>query len=235
MSNRRQHYRLQPSHAERIEIALIAADLPADPVRLLDLSAAGAGLELPEGAHGAMQTDQEVTLRVSSDKLLAPIDLRGLVCHVDERAPRPRVGMRFVDWREHRALLHSELRSLFNERAAYRASPAPNRRVRVEVQTPGGRRIGRLRDLSVTGVGVELEDLGGAVTGDAVGVTVLLPQPYGIVVALAEVRHVQTRERRPVMGLFLVTDRREEARLQREIAPWVMARQRAVAQTGDRA
>ena len=235
MSNRRQHYRVQPSRAERIEIALVTADLPPDPVRLLDLSAAGAGLELPESAQGALKTDQEVTLRVLSDKLLAPIDLKGLVCHVDERAPRPCVGLRFVDWREHRALLHSELRSLFNERAAFRASPPTNRRVRVEVQTPGGRMAGRLRDLSVTGVGVELDELGGAVPGDAVGVTVMLPPPFGLVVALAEVRHIQTRERRPIMGLFLVTDRREEARLQREIAPWVMARQRAVAQTGARA
>ena len=235
MDNRRQHYRVQPSAAERIEIALLANGLSPDPVRLLDLSAAGAGVELPETARGLLATDQAVTLRVTSLRLLAPIDLQGLVCRVDETAPCPRVGLRFVDWREHRALLHSDLRTLFNERGAFRATPDPLRRVRVEVQTPAGRRVGRLRDLSVTGVGVELNDVGGAQPGDAVGVTVVLPQPFSPVVALAEVRHVHTGTRRPVMGLFLVTDRREEARMQREIAPWVMARQRAIAQTGARA
>lgn len=229
MENRRRHYRVRPGARAPVEIELADVGLQQGAIRLLDLSAAGAGLELPEAARGRLSSGGRVRLRVRSARLPRPLDLTGQVCRVVPAEGRVQVGLRFEGWREERRRLDARLRALFNERAAFRARPARGRRVRVEVQTPRGRRMGEVVDLSITGVGVALRDAAGAQPGDAVALRLMLPRPAGPVAASGEVRHARQGERGVILGLRLVSDRREAARLFRDLQPWVAALQRAMA------
>ena len=232
MSDRRRHYRVRPELDALVRIELTGPRLRARNVVLLDLSAAGAGLELPAGARGMLQDGDLVDLLVRSTQLLAPLSMRGRLCHVDETGPVPRVGMRFVDWRQHRVLLDSALKGLFNEREAYRVEPELRRPVLAEVQVGGLRLKGRLRDLSVLGAGLWLEGPSGLSTQQVITLRLQLPEPHLLVQVEAEVCHHRTTDREAAVGLRLLGDRQDAMRLQREISPYVMERQRSLARMG---
>ena len=232
MSNRRRQYRVRPAIAKQIQIELIGPRVRTSSVRLLDLSAAGAGLELPRSVHGLLRSGDLMHLKISSDRLAEPLVMNGRLCHVDEGAEQPRVGLRFVDWRKHRDALDVELKGLFNEREAFRVEALADRPVRLEVECGTGLVVGRLRDLSLLGIGLQLDRAGGPITDEAVSLRLFLPTLEAPVLAVAEVRYVGALALGTQVGLELVADRREQTRLQRVLAPWIMERQRALARLG---
>ncbi len=158
MSNRRRQYRVSASFDELVQIELIGPKVVARNVVLQDVSAGGAGVMLPASASGMLRMNDRIELRLSSAKLsVGPIQMFAFICHLDEREARPRVGLAFESWRTHRTLLDSDLRSLFNEREAFRVDPGSDAIV-VELAALNNRirMMGRFRDLSVLGFGLSM-------------------------------------------------------------------------------
>ena len=93
---------------------------------------------------------------------------------------------------------------------------------------------GSLRQ-ALSGLRRDLGDAGVAalsITDEAVSLRLFLPTLEAPVLAVAEVRYVGALALGTQVGLELVADRREQTRLQRVLAPWIMERQRALARLG---
>jgi c-di-GMP-binding flagellar brake protein YcgR len=230
--NKRRQYRATADFEKLVQLQLLGPKVHAHNVRLLDLSSGGAGVELPASASGMLLMRDLVELRVLSPRLPETIDMRGKVAWLDEAAARPKVGIVFVNWREHRMLLDSQLKGLFNEREAFRVEPDHRHPITAEIHLDDGATTlqVKLRDISVLGLALRIP----AKSMDQ------LPAKTGALVTLrsghaemdlklrAEVRHVREDESGPWAhaGFRLVHDPRGAARAERAINRFVMQRQR---------
>lgn len=238
--NRRRQYRVTADFDKLVKLELIGPKVHAHNVRLLDLSSGGCGIELPSTANGMLLRDDLVDLKVISTTLSEQVEMRGLVAWLDERAARPKIGMTFVNWREHRALLDSNLKSLFNEREAFRVQPDGRHPVSVEVQLEGVDKpvTARLRDISVLGLGVTIpvEHMKKVRARGTLVTKFILPDSDVTVAVEGEVRHVRADLDAPRahIGLRMRDVERLPGPATRAIRTFVMARQRQMCRMGIR-
>jgi c-di-GMP-binding flagellar brake protein YcgR len=240
VNNRRKQYRVTARFDELVQLELLGPKVHAKNVLLQDLSAGGAGVVLPQTASGMLRLRDRIELRLMSPKLAeGPVQMHARICHLDERLPRPRVGLAFESWREHRALLDSDLRELFNEREAFRVEPGRdpiitevatlNRRVRL---------MGRIRDISVLGFGLELpmEAAERLKSGMTVSLRFTFPGGKRVIHAPSQLRflRVDMAGRRTIAGLRMAEGIRVDPKDRREIAQFVMSRQRELLRMGVR-
>ena len=252
MSNRRRQYRVTAEFDRLVRIELVGPKVRVPDVRMLDLSASGAGLVLPASTHGVLSGGDRIELRLLSEALSAPVRMFAMICHLDEAGREPKVGIEFESWREHRALLDSELKTLFNERETYRVDPSQKEPVGLRLiggptpsllaisRTPGVR-LGapveaQLRDISLSGLGVKLM---GPISGawsqiDYLQLEVRLPgepAPMGVDVELRYLR--PQADGIMLAGLLLPDDSNAAARrVLSAVTRYVMARQREVLRAG---
>ena len=238
MSNRRTQYRVTARFDKLVQIELVGPKVHASNVILQDLSAGGAGIILPRSTSGMFRLRDRIELRLSSPKLKdGPVTMFARICHLDESQPKPRVGLAFESWREHRALLDSDLRELFNEREAFRVEPGRSPII-TEVTTPD-RRVrltGRMRDISVLGFGLDLplEAAERLQTGRMVSLRFTLPNSKGVIRAPAQIRFLRAdfAGRRTISGLRMADGIQVDPKHRREIARYVMTRQRELLRMG---
>jgi len=236
--DRRKQYRVTTEFDELVKIELLGPKVHARNVRLLDLSAGGAGIELPEHTGGLLRIRDRIELSMLSPKLPTDIKMDARVCYLDERGARPKVGLAFESWREHRILLDSELRTLFNEREAYRVEPAVQDPLVVELHARGGRLVvhGGVRDLSVLGFGlwVPTSALEHLRDGASIDLHLSFPGDDGGLVTPAQVRYLQAdgARTRALVGLRLPDGPTVGPRVRQAITRFVMERQRELLRMG---
>lgn len=220
---------------------MLGPKVHATRVRLLDLSSGGCGVELPRSADGLLARRDLVDLRVISERLPAPLEMRGEVAWLKDAARAPQVGLNFVNWRQHRVLLDSDLKGLFNEREAFRVSPDTRNPVTVELHLEDGANTaiqGSVRDISLLGLGVsvptDLLALHPAL--ERVRASFVLPECQTRIQAAAQVRYVRADldARTAHVGLRLADPDRIPAEDRRRIQQYVMGRQRALCRMGVR-
>ena len=240
MNNRRKQYRVTARFDELVQLELLGPKVHARNVQLQDLSAGGAGVVLPKSTQGMLRMRDRIELRLSSPKLQdGPVTMFARICHLDERLPRPRVGLAFESWREHRALLDSDLRELFNEREAFRVEPGRDPII-TEVSTMNRRvrLMGRIRDISVLGFGLELplEAAERLKSGTTVSLRFTFPGGNRVIHAPSQIRflRVDMAGRRTISGLRMAEGIRVDPKDRREIARYVMSRQRELLRMGVR-
>ena len=252
MDNRRRQYRVTAEFDRLVQVELLGPKVHATNVRMLDLSAGGAGIVLPSRASGVLRMRDRIELRLISAALSEPVRMFARISHLDEREREPKVGLEFESWREHRALLDSELKTLFNERDAFRVDPS--QREPVELRILGGRgdallaatrAVGtrasapveaQVRDISVTGLGVKLL---GPVTGpwgatEGLRLEARLPGEPQAVTLDVELRYLRPQaDGMTLAGLRLAEETTPHARRARAaVTRYVMDRQRAILRVG---
>jgi len=240
VNNRRKQYRVTARFDELVQLELLGPKVHAKNVLLQDLSAGGAGVVLPKSAHGMLRLRDRIELRLISPKLSdGPVTMFARICHLDERLARPRVGLAFESWREHRALLDSDLRELFNEREAFRVEPGRDPII-TEVSTRNRRvrLMGRIRDISVLGFGLELpfEAAERLKSGMTVSLRFTFPGGGKVIHAPSQIRFLRAdmAGRRTIAGLRMAEGIRVDPKDRREIAKFVMSRQRELLRMGVR-
>ncbi len=234
MLNRRRQYRVSPEFSDIVRIELLGPKVHARSVTLLDLSAGGAGVELPTGAKDLLQVGDLVQLRVSSDRLPAPLDMHGRLSFVSPDA-RPKIGIAFLEWRQHRVILDSELRSLFNEREAFRVEPDTKRPIDVVIEQGAVRATARVRDISVLGVGLTAAaSLVESLSPDRpVRLQIHLPEVRGAITVAGDLRHARVVDgASAVLGFRFEDAATLSPTARRAVGDYVMGRQREVARLG---
>lgn len=237
-ADRRKQYRVTAEFDELVQIEFRGPKLVCDDVRLLDLSAGGAGVELPDEANGLLRMRDRISLSMRSPKLSEPLEMSARICHLDERRARPKVGLSFESWRDHRALLDSELRSLFNEREAFRVEPSVADPIEVEVHAKAGRLVvhGEVRDLSVLGFGLwmPVSSLDHLRPGARVALHFQLPGEDEVVTAPCQIRFMRREEgrARAISGLRMAEGLRVQPRTRQAVTRYVMNRQRELLRMG---
>ncbi len=237
-ADRRKQYRVTAEFDELVHIEFRGPKVVCDNVRLLDLSAGGAGVELPRSATGMLRLRDRVEMSLRSPKLRSPLEMVARICHVDERQPKPKLGLSFESWRDHRALLDSELRTLFNEREAFRVEPSIADPIDVEIQAKAGRLVvhGEVRDLSVLGFGLWIPPsaMDHLSPGAKVAVHFKLPGEDEAITAPCQVRFVRREEGRDraLTGLRMAEGLRVRPQARQAVTRYVMGRQRELLRMG---
>jgi c-di-GMP-binding flagellar brake protein YcgR len=239
--NRRRQYRVTADFEKYVQLELLGPKVHATRVRLLDLSSGGCGVELPRSADGLLRRRDYVDLRVISERLPEPLDMRGQVAWLKDAARAPQVGLIFVDWRQHRVLMDSDLKGLFNEREAFRVSPDTRNPVTVELHLEDGANSaiqGNVRDISVLGLGVSVptDQLALHPALEMVRASFVLPGTSERIQAAAEVRYVRAdlEKKSAHVGLRLAHPERIPAPVRRTIQQYIMGRQRDLCRMGVR-
>ena len=239
--NRRRQYRVTADFDMFVNLELLGPKVHARNVRLLDLSSGGCGVELPAAANGMLRRNDTVNLRVISSRLPDSVDMKGTVAWLKEKSAKPQVGLNFVNWRQHRILLDSDLKGLFNEREAFRVTPDGRKPIDVELDLVGdiaGTFTGRIRDVSLLGLGVSVstKDFDPEAPPGKVRVSFHLTDVKEPVEAEAEVRYLRPRAGQPLghLGLRLIDAERLPGAIRRALQQFVMQRQRVLCRMGVR-
>lgn len=209
----------------RVECALAGGAVVR--ARLETVGTTGAVLTLEEA--GTARIGDLVTLKIDGTRLAEPFSQLARVEDVRGTASRKVLDVAYVVEPRDRADLELRLRSVFNERRAFRVTPRISDRVTVEVvleDEPHRRAIAELMDISVLGVGVrvasayarELE------CGTPVRLTFRLPGQDAPFAIMAEVRNVLLRSGAGRVGLAFAF-RGLDFQSRRAIARYVLARQ----------
>lgn len=239
--DRRRQYRVTAEFDKFVQLELLGPKVHARQVRLLDLSSGGCAVVLPAAANGMLRRRDLVNLRVISKRLGQPLDMHGRVAWLKEGERRPQVGLTFVDWRQHRTLLDSDLKGLFNEREAYRVSPDTRHRASLQLTVAGGPETpfeGHLRDVSILGLGVSVRTdmLPQQPALEVVRTQLLLPSSPTLIEARAEILYIRAerKDKRAHMGLRLIDADHLPGPVRRAIQQYVMQRQRELLRMGVR-
>ena len=204
-------------------------------VGLVDISAGGVALACRVEDAPPIKLMDEVVIVFESERLLRPLRIRSQVRHVKVSDDDANIvyGVRFLDWDEERQRLAPKLRALFNEREAVRVDPREDHDIEVELVINGTARIasGLLRDISVLGVGVwvstDNESLLSA--GNAIELTIRLPESEKELIIDAEVRHMQPIGEQARLGVEIRNSGKGLRGTHRGITGYVMSRQIEIA------
>jgi c-di-GMP-binding flagellar brake protein YcgR len=236
--NRRRQYRVTAEFDKYVQLELLGPKVHARQVKLIDLSSGGCAVVLPAGANGLLRRRDLVNLRVISQRLPEHLDMHGKVAWLKESDRRPVVGLTFVDWRQHRALLDTDLKGLFNEREAYRVSPDMRHPPTVTLGIGDDPLEGKLRDVSFLGLGVSVRTdlLPQQPALEVVRTSLLLPSSPVLVEARAEVLYIraEAEHKRAHMGLRLLEPDKLPGPMRRAVQQYVMERQRELLRMGVR-
>lgn len=239
--NRRRQYRVTADFEKYVKLELLGPKVHATRVRLLDLSSGGCAVELPLSADGLLANRDLVDLRVISERLPASLDMSGQVAWIKGGPRAPHIGLNFINWRQHRMLLDSDLKGLFNEREAFRVAPDSRRPISVELHVGADRQTtipGSVRDISVLGIGVSVgtSQLSQRPELDPVVASFVLPDSDERIEATVDVRYVRSEpeNRTAHVGLRLAAPDRLPMSARRSLQRYVMGRQRALCRMGVR-
>jgi len=124
---------------------------------LIDISAGGAGVACPSPDMPHVRRSEEVLLRFEAPgRLHQPLELIARVTNLVRGNTHTRLGLSFEMVTSDRAKLDPRLRSLFNERRAFRVSPPDPEPVHVDVASmlTNHSIVAAMRDISILGIGL---------------------------------------------------------------------------------
>ena len=131
-------------------------------VGLIDISAGGVAVAVSADSPLSVANGDKVTVKFESDRLGTPLQISSHIRRIKFSSDKKSImyGVLFDTWTDKRLNLTPKLRSLFNEREAVRVEPREDEEIDVHLVVNGEERIvrGLLRDISVSGVGVWLND-----------------------------------------------------------------------------
>jgi c-di-GMP-binding flagellar brake protein YcgR len=238
-ANRRIHYRVTPTFERAVCVELIRDGGQPVRVGVVDISSGGAGVAVPEGTLPTLKNHELIKLRFSSERFADPFEIIAEVRHAMHGTMAIRYGLRFENWEEHREVLGPKLRTLFNEREAFRVEPEAGERLSVEVfPVQGGVAMGGIiRDISVLGLGVWMRERDVALleSGQHIEARFTLPVSPDPLTCTCEVRHIQRESSlaRRMVGLLIVPQRgAAESQLRRVLTDYVMNRQMSARRRG---
>ena len=238
--SKRRHYRVTGDDLNGIQVSMMAWGEP-NPVHLIDISVAGAAIAFLDAQHDEVarlvgSSRAEPKVRIESTRLPDSLDITCRIAHIQQVDAGVVCGVAFLRRIDETFNLDRALLRVFNRRGAVRVEPAPAPPIGVTLTDPSAGAIdGRMRDLSLTGVGV-------TVPIDAVA---KLPAGHALNAAFdlgdaalelrAEVRFGAVREAgdpsgdptRPtgVVGIEFHPDDRSQSDCRKHLSNWVMRRQ----------
>ena len=205
-------------------------------VGLIDISAGGVAVAVSADSPLSVANGDKVTVKFESDRLGTPLQISSHIRRIKFSSDKKSImyGVLFDTWTDKRLNLTPKLRSLFNEREAVRVEPREDEEIDVHLVVNGEERIvrGLLRDISVSGVGVWLNDDedSKACTDPQISVDLTLPDDASYVRLAVEVRYVQEVGDRSRVGMrFADNDPKIERAQYKYITNYVMTRQIEIA------
>lgn len=230
---RRGTYRVQSPELGQLDAAIVLGEIRV-PVTLLDLSARGAGVRTDRAGERALERAAAAGASNHIALELAPPGAGPAVrigAHAVQAAPEAeglRLGLRLAP--AEREALEAHLLPLFNQRRALRVSPPARQPVSVRLLDPAGERLAEARmiDLSVEGMGVELEG------APAVALEIGAPVTLRFVVSGSRepvrlgaiVRHLRATGDGPlVVGLAFDPDHDDAAHARTRVGAYIVRRQ----------
>jgi len=205
-------------------------------VGLIDISAGGVAVAVSADSPLSVANGDKVTVKFESDRLGTPLQISSHIRRIKFSSDKKSImyGVLFDTWTDKRLNLTPKLRSLFNEREAVRVEPREDEEIDVHLVVNGEERIvrGLLRDISVSGVGVWLNDDedSKACTDPQISVDLTLPDDTSNVRLAVEVRYVQEVGDRSRVGMrFADNDPKIERAQYKYITNYVMTRQIEIA------
>ena len=99
MDNRRRQYRVTAEFDRLVQVELLGPKVHATNVRMLDLSAGGAGIVLPSRASGVLRMRDRIELRLISAALSEPVRMFAQACSWSAMCRRRRVRVPDVQGR----------------------------------------------------------------------------------------------------------------------------------------
>ena len=204
----------------------------------MDISVGGAALVLEDSARYSMRRGDKVVLRFRSDRLRTPLEIPSQIYYVRGSSGPHRIGIGFEDWEDSRRTLPLQLRSLFNQRQAFRVSvdvQAPID-VHIELEHRDTPLTARARDFSILGIGawISHRDSEHFSVRQKLHVSFELPGHTAPIRVGAVVRHLGENGPQRSLGLEIVADSRFDMDSRKALRDYVMHRQLQMRRKGVR-
>ena len=232
--DRRVHYRVTPNIERDVHVFAVTPTGSTHQVGLVDISAGGVAFGLNENERLQADIGDILVVRFENGRLQEPLEIQAALRHEKEEDTNVVYGVEFQSWDDERTRLAPKLRSLFNEREAVRVEPHDADELDVEIHLHGHTDLsgGLLRDISVLGIGIWLQDEDQALLVGKESMTLGVrfdpdDEPMELCV---RVRHTQQVGERVRIGAQIVPNDKHDARAQKKrIMAYVMKRQIEVA------
>ena len=229
--NRRVHYRVTPDIERDVRVFAVTPGSQSHQVGLIDISAGGISFAVSSGHGLQAQVGSKLLLRFEASRLNNMLEIPSTLRRIEEADGNFIYGVEFNNWVDDRFRLAPQLRSLFNEREAVRVEPPEGDELDVRLAINGETPLspGLLRDISVLGVGIWLNDDEHHTVSsqDAITIGLHLDNKNEEVQLEVRVRHTHTVGDRIRLGVEICEDQphRGLAATQKRIMKYVMQRQ----------
>ena len=232
--DRRIHYRVTPNIERDVHVFAVTPTGATHQVGLVDISAGGVAFGVDQDNKLQADIGDILVVRFENGRLQKPLEIRAALRHEKSEDCNVVYGVEFQSWNDERHRLAPKLRSLFNEREAVRVEPRDDDELDVEIHLQGNTNLsgGLLRDISVLGIGIWLQDEDQALLDGKESMTLgvrLEPDEEPMEISV-RVRHTQQVGERVRIGAQILPDEKHDARAQKKrIMAYVMKRQIEVA------
>ena len=164
-SERRTKHRVPPQGDNPLEVSLfVSAEKPVE-AELLDLSLSGVGLRLPAPLVEAVPDGQEVQIRFTATRHERSFTVPALARNRRKENGTSRCGFQFVEPQRFFKKLDSAFWRLFNRREAFRVTGGTGAVQQIRLEGGGVSADGRLLDVSVAGLAVDVPTENAAALG----------------------------------------------------------------------
>ena len=235
---RRRHYRVTPEFRREVTVDVKGTRGQWWPANLVDISVGGAALVLEQESRTSMRRGDKVTLRFQSERLNAPVEVPSQIYYVRGNNGPHRIGIGFEEWEDARSKLGPRLRSLFNQRQAFRVDVDIATPIQVSVTLEEGSKPVRAnaRDFSILGVGlwIHSRDVEKFRMEQKISIQFSLPKSRDDFQLGAVVRHVGAEGIQRAIGLEFIPDARMGTDCRRLLRDYVMRRQLEMRRKGVR-
>jgi c-di-GMP-binding flagellar brake protein YcgR len=243
-ATKRRHYRVTGDDLNGIEISMLVGTTPR-PVHLMDISAAGAAIAFLESTRTEVETmlrssREAPTVRIESQRLAESLEIACRVAHLHEVSAGVICGVAFLRRVDETVNLDKALLRVFNRRGAVRIEPDSSVPIQVSICDENGTTIatGRMRDLSLTGIGITVQPQAVATVANGTAVRLRFSIDGEAFDLESTVRFGRTLSETPpgeplpvttgILGIEFDPEAREKPANRRRLADWVMGRQREI-------
>ena len=235
---RRRHYRVTSEFRKEVIVEVQGTRGSWWVANLVDISVGGAALVLEDAARYTMRRGDKVVLRFRSDRLRTPLEIPSQIYYVRGSSGPHRIGIGFDDWEDSRSTLPLQLRSLFNQRQAFRVSVDVQEPIDVhlELESRDTPLPARARDFSILGVGawISHRDAELFFVRQNLHVSFELPGHSTTIRVGAVVRHLGETGPQRSLGLEIIADSRFDMESRKALRDYVMHRQLQMRRKGVR-
>jgi c-di-GMP-binding flagellar brake protein YcgR len=235
---RRRHYRVTAEFRREVEVEVKGSNGNWWEAHLVDISVGGAALVLEQAARYSMRRGEEVVLRFKSSRLNKDLEVPSKIYYVRSSTGPHRIGIGFDEWEDTRSKLGPRLRSLFNQRQAFRVDVDVGNPV--EIKALLGEELpivnGRARDFSILGVGMWVHhgDVEHFRMNLELTLEFQLPKSSAPFSIGAVVRHLGPEGPQRSVGMEIIPDARFKTESRKALRDFVMHRQLELRRKGVR-